>query len=69
LDCGTLEVFRSEILDYAERLAQADVPVELHMWSGAFHGFDLSYPGAEVSSLALQARERWLERVLKGNME
>ena len=69
VDCGTLEVFRSEILDYAERLAQADVPVELHMWSGAFHGFDLSYPGAEVSSLALQARERWLERVLKGNME
>ncbi len=69
LDCGTLEVFRSEILNYAERLAQADVPVELQMWSGAFHGFDLSYPSAEVSKLALQARERWLERVLKGHME
>jgi acetyl esterase/lipase len=68
LDTGVLEVFRSEIVDYAERLAIADVPVELHMWSGAFHGFDLSYPDAEVSKLALNARKMWLERLLKGHM-
>lgn len=69
LDVGTLEVFRSEIVDYAERLAQADVPVELHMWSGAFHGFDLTYPDALVSKLALDARKMWLERLLKGHMQ
>ena len=68
LDTGVLEVFRSEIVDYAERLAIADVPVELHMWSGAFHGFDLSYPDAEVSKLALNARKMWLKRLLKGHM-
>lgn len=68
LDTGTLEVFRSEIVEYAERLAASDVPVELHMWSGAFHGFDLSYPDAAVSKLALNARKMWLERLLKGHM-
>ena len=68
LDTGTLEVFRSEIVEYAERLAANDVPVELHMWSGAFHGFDLSYPDAAVSKLALNARKMWLERLLKGHM-
>lgn len=68
LDTGVLEVFRSEIVEYAERLAVAEVPVELHMWSGAFHGFDLSYPDAEVSKLALNARKMWLGRLLKGHM-
>ncbi len=68
LDVGTLEVFRSEIVEYAERLAIADVPVELHMWSGAFHGFDLAYPDAKVSKLALNARKHWLERLLRGHM-
>ena len=68
LDTGVLEVFRSEIVEYAERLAISDVPVELHMWSGAFHGFDLSYPDAEVSKLALNARKMWLGRLLKGHM-
>jgi len=65
LDVGTLEVFRSEIVAFAEKLAQADVPVELHMWQGAFHGFDLTYPEAQVSREAMQARENWLLRLLR----
>lgn len=68
LDVGTLEVFRSEIVRFAERLALVDVPVELHMWSGAFHGFDLTFPEAEVSQLAINARKNWLERLLKGTI-
>lgn len=65
LDVGTLEVFRSEIVAFAEKLAQADVPVELHMWQGAFHGFDLTHPEAQVSKEAMQAREEWLLRLLR----
>ena len=65
LDVGTLEVFRSEIVAYAEKLAQADVPVELHMWMGAFHGFDLTHPEAQLSREAMDAREKWLLRLLK----
>ncbi len=29
---------RDEAIDYAQRLLQAHVPVELHQWSGTFHG-------------------------------
>ncbi len=65
LDVGTLEVFRSEIAGYAEKLAQADVPVEFHLWMGAFHGFDLTYPVAQVSQEAMEAREKWLLRLLR----
>lgn len=68
LDGGTLEVFRSEIILYAEKLAQADVHVEFHLWMGAFHGFDLTYPDAQVSREAIQAREQWLVRLLKGHV-
>jgi acetyl esterase/lipase len=65
LDVGALEVFRSEIAGFAEKLAQADVPVEFHMWMGAFHGFDLTYPEAQVSQEAMKARERWLLRLVR----
>jgi hypothetical protein len=35
------------------------------MWQGAFHGFDLTYPEAQVSKEAIQARENWLLRLLR----
>ena len=65
LDCGSEEVFRSEIVAYADRLSSADVPVELHVWSGAFHGFDLSFPQATISRQAMTARSQWLARALE----
>jgi acetyl esterase/lipase len=68
LDVGALEVFRSEIADFAERLALAEVPVEFHLWAGAFHGFDLTFPDADVSQQAVAARRGWLQRVLGGNI-
>jgi len=68
LDVGALEVFRSEIASYAERLAAAEVPVEFHLWAGAFHGFDLTFPDALVSQLAIASRKMWLERLLEGNI-
>jgi len=65
LDSGALEVFRSEIISYGESLAAADVPVELHIWPGAFHGFDLAHPTAQISQEAIQSRERWLLRLIE----
>lgn len=49
---GGLDLFLEEDLDYARRLMRGGVPVELHVYPGGFHAFDLS-PTAEV---ALQAR-------------
>ena len=38
---GALDLFLEEDLEYARRLTRAGVPVELHVYPGAFHGSDL----------------------------
>jgi acetyl esterase/lipase len=38
---GNLDLFFDEDLDYARRLVDAGVPAELHVYPGAFHGFDM----------------------------
>jgi triacylglycerol lipase len=64
ISTGALDLFLEEDLDYARRLTRAGVPVELHVYPGAFHGFDYD-PGAEVSKRA--RRDSWdaLARALK----
>lgn len=62
VDVGELEVFRDEALDYAQRLVQAGVSTELHLYPGAFHGFDQMLPDVEVSKRARQARVTALKR-------
>ena len=37
LDVGTVDLFRDETIAFAQRLAQAEVPVELHVHPGAYH--------------------------------
>lgn len=39
---GALDLFLEENLEYARRLTRAGVPVELHVYPGAFHGFHLA---------------------------
>jgi acetyl esterase/lipase len=41
-------VFRDEVIDYATRLSQAAVSVDLHIWACGFRGFDLFSPHAAV---------------------
>lgn len=38
---GSLDLFFDEDLDYARRLVAAGVPVELHSYPGAIHGFNI----------------------------
>lgn len=45
---GALDLFLEENLEYARRLTRAAVPTELHVYPGAFHGFDM-LPTATVS--------------------
>ncbi|KAJ3455141.1 hypothetical protein MRS44_013741 [Fusarium solani] len=40
IEVGTLDLFRDEDLEYARRLANDHVEVELHLWPGLPHGFD-----------------------------
>ena len=56
---------RDEGIDYASRLLQAGVSVELHSFPGTFHGSSL-LPGAEVSRRNLEEVLRVLARRLGG---
>ena len=47
---GSLDLFLEENLDYARRLTRAGVPVELHVYPGAFHGSDIA-AAARLSQL------------------
>ncbi|MFE2727836.1 alpha/beta hydrolase [Kitasatospora sp. NPDC059327] len=64
LDVGSAETFRDEDVAYAQALWQAGGEAELHVWAGAFHGFDTIAPRSAVARDAREARTRWLRRVL-----
>lgn len=67
LDVGSAELFRDEVVDYAGRLAQAGAPVELHVWGGAFHGFEHFAPDAAISGTTRQVRRDYLNRLVSGS--
>jgi acetyl esterase/lipase len=46
---GSIDLFVEEDMEYARRLVHAGVSTELMVVPGAFHGFDLIVPDAEVS--------------------
>lgn len=54
---GDLDVFRDEDLDYATRLRAHGVSVELHLYPGAYHSFNVFAPG---SRLAATFDQTWL---------
>jgi acetyl esterase/lipase len=49
---GLLDPFRDETIEYVTRLAQADVPVEFHLYPGCYHGFDGIYSNTVIGTLA-----------------
>jgi len=62
---GDLDLFVDEDVTYAQRLMQADVPTELHVYPGAHHGFDRQVPGAAVSRQFYADRDAILSRVFE----
>jgi triacylglycerol lipase len=42
LAVGSIDLFAEEDIAYAARLLRSGVPVELHVYPGAFHGFELA---------------------------
>ncbi|MFF2039269.1 alpha/beta hydrolase [Kitasatospora sp. NPDC058170] len=64
IEVGSAETFRDEDVAYANAIWQAGGQAELHVWPGAFHGFDSLAPDAALTRDARDARLRWLRRVL-----
>ena len=65
INIGAIDLFLEESAQYAIRLTRAGVPVEFHVYPGAFHGFQL----AATSRVAQQADRDFraaLSRFLKG---
>jgi acetyl esterase/lipase len=60
VETAELDIFRTEDVVYAERLAAAGVPVELHLHPGCVHGFDGIAPDAAVTRRATADRYRVL---------
>lgn len=63
ISTGALDLFLEEDLEYARRLMRAGVPVELHVYPGAFHAFDIM-PGVAVSDQARRDSAAALKRAL-----
>lgn len=71
IDVGEAEVFRDEAVAYASLLWKYGVSTELHVWRGAFHGFEMPMPGesedsqAAVANASIAAKKSWIRRVFK----
>lgn len=63
VEIGQVDMFRDEELDFAARLSRAGVPVEAHLWAGAFHGFD-GLSTTRVARRAVATRLAYLRGML-----
>ncbi|MFT4233233.1 MAG: alpha/beta hydrolase fold domain-containing protein, partial [Leucobacter sp.] len=64
VEAGSAELFRDEDVEYAGRIWSTGGQAELHIWSGAFHGFDVFAPDHPITRAALATRSSWLRRIL-----
>ncbi|WP_371787726.1 alpha/beta hydrolase [Streptomyces griseoaurantiacus] len=60
IEVGDLDLLRNESLAYAQKLAAADVPLELHVHPGTLHAYEWLDENAAVTQRALADRYRVL---------
>lgn len=61
ISVGSLDLFLEEDMEYARRLMRAGVPTELHVYPGAFHGFNM-VAGAKISQAFMRD---WLDALAR----
>lgn len=65
VDVGAVDLFRDEDVAFASGIWAAGGDAELHVWAGGFHGFEMMAPAAALTHDVVDARSRWLRRVLR----
>ena len=63
---GTPDLFRNEDIVYAQRLMNAGVPTELHVYADGFHIFDGFAPESDAAERFKAEQTRLLARALHG---
>lgn len=63
---GELDLFLDEDIEYAQRLLQAGVPTEFHIFPGAIHGFDGLAAHSAVAQRYLAEQNALLKKALHG---
>jgi acetyl esterase/lipase len=58
IDAGDLDIFRDEAIAYAQNLARAGVPIELHVHPGVPHGWERFAPDSSSAKRAMADRAR-----------
>lgn len=58
IEVGELDIFRDEAVAYGQHLAIANSPIELHVHSGAPHGFERFAPTSKLAVRAMNDRMR-----------
>jgi acetyl esterase/lipase len=59
-----MDLFRDEDIEFVTRLGQAGVPVEFHLYPGAYHASEVFAPAAELSERIWATRLAALRRAL-----
>jgi len=62
LAVGDLDLFIDEDIEYAQRLQQAAVPTELHVYPGGSHAFETYAPGSALARRFVRDRDEALRR-------
>jgi acetyl esterase/lipase len=57
---------RDQELDFARRLLNAGVSVDLRLFAGTYHGFDVVAPTARLSQMAIKDQHDFVRRELGG---
>jgi acetyl esterase/lipase len=61
---GDLDLFVDENIEYARQLIQAGIPSEMHVYPGAYHGFNGFVPGATISRKCNATCDQALKKAL-----